>query len=380
MIISDVYDVTFSINNIELLNKRIAGNFYFIYTEDMFSGFPVCKANFTTTYQFISETPIVDGSLIIVTIENKLYKTKETLRFRVSAVLIKGSENFCDITLEGYLDFYEFFRSANKYATYGLSSEVFSNVAKINNLNSEIDQTNDVQLWVPSEVNTGSWLNLVAKHGWCSTNSCMIWFIDRLRKLYYKDLGDLFYNNKENKTFEYGDQTPNDSKNKIYRYKSVTYGTNTGLENIKNNGYGGKNHRFDLLGYNIISENANKTRAVTEIVNVNKELSQGVTENMMEFDVGNFHSHYFLAEKQNKRIRSLFSTSAVLSCPYHAPMRLGEIVTLIPTTNGAENTRVKSLNCRYMISSLNVTITNFGINTEAILCTSGYNGTSKQSY
>lgn len=380
MIINGIYDVTFTINNIELLNSHIAAGFVFSYNENIVDGFPVCQAAFTTSYQFISSNPIVDGSLMIITIEDTISKTKETLMFRASAVKITPTMGVCSLTIEGYVDFYEFFRNPNKYAIYGLSSEVFSNVAQINRMNSDIDQTNDIQLWVPSEENVGSWLNLVAKHGWCSANSCMIWFVDRLRKLYYKDLGDLFYNSKNTKTFKYGSPLPTDKKENIYRYKSVDFSTDTGLENVKSNGYGGKNHRFDLLSYGIKTENANKVRAVTEIVNVNKELSQGVPENMMEFDVGNFHSHYFLAEKQNKRIRSLFSTYAKVISPYYLPIRLGEVVILVPSSNGTENEQVKSLNCRYIISSLSLTMTQNSISTNIMLCTSGYNGSSKESY
>lgn len=379
MIINSIYDVTFSLNGFELLNTKTASGFTATIVEDIMSGFPICQVTFTSSMEFLNNHPIVDGSIMRFSINNKIYNTKEDYTFRVSNVTAIPNGQLVLFSIDGFLDFYEFFRNANKYATFGLSSEVFKSVAEANNLQYDIDQTNDKQIWIPSEINVCTWLNLIAEHGWIDHTSCMIWFIDKFKKLSYKDISNAFYTNKNKKVFKFGAINASDAKKSVYRYKTLNFNMNTGLENVKS-GYNGNSHHFDLLSYHEITQNANKVRSITEIININKELSQGLSEGFMEIDTGNFHPNYFMAENQNKRIRGTLSTFASLGCEYTMPIRLGEIVTLEPVSSGTQSLLIKSLNCQYVVSSLKTNINEVSVNMEVTLCTQGYNGRSQETY
>ena len=379
MIINDIFDVQFKINGIEILESQLSVGFTATISENIYSGFPVCRVGFSTSGGFLDKCPIVDGTLMEFFITNKIYNTKESLKFRVSQVSTQILGKVFTFVIDGYLDFYEYFRNANRYAAYGLSSEIFKNVAEANNLNYSIDPTNDKQVWIPSETNVGTWLSTIANHGWYDEVSCMLWFMDRFKKLHYRNLSDLFYSSKNIAHFDYGKSAAKDIKENVFRYKTFSFNADTGLDNIKN-GYSGRNHHFDLLSYQQISQNANKTRSITEIVNINKELSQNLAESFLEFDVGNFHEHYYLAAKQNKRLLSLLSTYIVLGCEQYMPIRLGDIVTFNPVSTGTDTLEIKSLKCKYIVSSLKTHITNKVLNMEVTLCTQGYNGASKESY
>jgi hypothetical protein len=380
MIINDIYEVFVFVNGCEILDSRIATNLNAAIKEDLYTGFPICKLSFCSTLLFLNTAAIVDGTPVTFKIESSVWNLKETLNFRVSSVTTTGVGGNFLYVLECYLDFYEIFRDPNKYAIRGTSSEVFKNVAKINNLVSLIDPTNDIQLWVPSETNLGEWLNYIMNYGWADFQSCMIWFMNRKKELFYKNLDSLFYESKNKKIFQYGNLKINDFENKIYRYKSISYKMTSGQENIFNRGYDGRNYHFDLLSNSHKTDNANKVRAITEIVNINKELSQGLEENMLEIDTGNFHPHYHMAATQNLRIRSSLSTYTLLACEYYLPIRIGEIVFLNPTSNGNAGTYMESLNCKYIISSIETIISESSLHMNVELCTQGFNGHSTQSY
>ena len=380
MIVNSIYDIKVKIGGYEILDSQIASGFSAIIEEDISNGFPICQIQFTSSREFLTNTPIVDGTPVEIRIYCEALGVDETLTFRVSAVKTVAMGFSFVFVLDCFLDFYELFRNCNKYAARGLSSEIFKNVAEQNKLKYNIDPTNDLQTWIPSELNLGSWLNVVANHGWFDMNSCMYWFMNRRKELFYKNLDKLFYETKNIRTFKFGNLMPGDIEGGVYRYKTIGFKMETGTENIFNRGYDGRNFHFDLLSYSLKTDNANKVRAITEIVNINKELSQGLEENNLAIDCGNFHEYYFMAEAQNSRIRSSLSTYTVLGCEYWMPVSLGEMYLLEPVASGTQDTYIPSLNCKYLISSIRTKITTAAVTMEVELCTQGFNGSSQESY
>ena len=61
-------------------------------------------------------------------------------------------------------------------------------------------------------------------------------------------------------------------------------------------GYGGIDNYFDLIDYQWKEVSAKKVIAESNILNISKELSQGLAQEWYPFDVGNFHKNYWLAK------------------------------------------------------------------------------------
>ena len=381
MIINKLYEVHILIGGMDIYDYGNASNLNCTITEDVFTGVPICALTFTSSPQFLSRFPIVDGTLVEIQIKSKVFKIDEKYNFRVAKLTATPNANLIFFELSCYLDFYELYRGALKYALCGNSSDVFQSVADRNNLQSMIHATDDRQVWVASEQNLANWLSTVAGRGWASDVSGMYWFVNRKKQLFYVDIDRLIYGTKAPRvTFQCGRTQLDDVENNIIKYQSFNITTNTGEENLFNNGYGGDNSHFSLLKYSVEDVQATKVRAASEIINISKELSQGLGETYSMIDTGNFHPHYYLAWEQNRRVLSTYSSYVNLVCEYFRPLNLSQVVTLKATASNKENSDINSLTLKYIISSLSIVINSSNIGMNIQLCSQGYNGKSTESY
>lgn len=381
MIVNKIYDVHILIGGIDICDYGNANNINCTITEDVFSGVPVCALAFLSSSAFLSQVPIVDGTPVEIQIKSKVFEIDEKYNFRVAKMQATPDANLIFFEISCYLDFYELYRGALKYALCGNSSDVFQSVADRNNLQSLIHATDDRQIWVASEQNLANWLSTVAGRGWASDVSGMCWFMNRKKQLFYVDIDRLIYGTKTPRvTLQYGRTQFGDVENNIVKYKSFNMVTNTGEENLFNNGYGGDDSHFDLLKYSVEDVKAAKVRAASEIVNINKELSQGLGETYSMIDTGNFHPHYYLAWEQNRRVLSTYSSYINLICEYFRPLNLSQVVTMSAMASNKANSNINSLTLKYIISSLSIVINSSNIGMNIQLCSQGYNGKSTESY
>lgn len=380
MIINTDYDAHILIGSVDILESSVATQVTCKISESITSGVPTCKITFYSSADFITNHPIVDGTKVVIKIASKKFKTDETYYFRVTRMVAYPFNKDLMFSIDCIIDFYELFRTPIKYTLYGNSSEVFLGVAQENNLNCSVHQTNDAQLWSPSETNLGQWLSYISSHAWSSPSSAFYWFLNRTRDFFFLDIDKLVYESKNLVKFYYGDTLDDDIKNRIVRYKAIAIDTNPGEENLFNGGYNGNSYHFDLASYSTKRDNANKVRAVSEIVNINRELSKGLGENIMQMDVGNHHKNFFLAESQNRRILSTFSTYILLSCEFFRPLKLSQVSTINAKSSNSSGVELSSMKIKYIVSKIITTITSSNINMDVELCSQGYNGTSTESY
>lgn len=380
MIINTFYDIHISIGDIDVLEPSFATQVVCKINESVFSSVPVCEISFYSSADFLMNYPIVDGTKIVIKINSEQLNIDETYFFRVTRLrtIPHGSNLF--FTINGIIDFYELFRDPIKYSMFGNSSEVFAKVVSENKLQGSIYQTNDSQLWVPTETNLGQWLSYIAAHAWSSESSAFYWFLNKKKNLYFLDIDKLIYESKNIVKFNYGDTLATDVDDRIVRYKNLFMDIKPGDENLYNSGYNGNNYHFDLLSYNTKHENANKVRAVSEIVNINKELSQGLGIDFLQFDVGNHHKNFFIADAQNKRILSTFSTYLILSCDYFRPLKLSQVSTINASSSNSSGKEINTMTIKYIVSQIITTITSSNISMDVELCSQGYNGRSTESY
>lgn len=375
MLIQKDYDVNifidglniFEASGVVLKEARILEGFDII--------IPSCLLSLIVPLGWINQRSIVDGTQIRIDIISKRLDISESLYFRLFDISkISIEQSFCTVELSGVLDFYQGYRFYNQFNMYGSSSDIFMSVAKQFNLKNDIDPTNDYQLWASGENNLYYHLNSIAKHGWIDEVSAMIWAFDRHKILLYKNLTTLFRN--RNKNCWSFIQLPDryDAKEKLYGYSTATVNITSGTENLLHEGYGGDDTYFDFLSYDWKHPAAKKVVAESNLINISKELSQGLATNWYPFDVGNFHKNYWLARKQNVRIPATYSTYVVVQSSRLMNYRLGQIVKFILMDSQNEEHSVKMASGVYMINSISIHITQNNVTSVIKLAMQGLNG------
>ena len=375
MLIQQFYDLNIFIDNLNIFE---APGVVFIgarILESINDPIPRCSLILSVPLGWINQRSIVDGTELRFDIKSTRYEISESLYFRlVDITEISVEQQFCKVALSGALDFYPGYRYLNAYNLYGTSSDVFMQVAKDFKLNSDIDVTNDEQLWVSGTDNLYKHLNKIAKHGWINETSAMFWAFDRKKTLLYKNLTDLFRTrNQKTWTFVQRGEVY-DSTEKLYGYSNAALSIASGTENLFHEGYGGDDKYFDLASYQWKYPAARKVVAESNLINISKELSQGLATNWYPFDVGNFHENYHLARKQNARILSTYSTYAALECAYFMNYRLGQIVKFILMDSQDINNSVKMGSGIYIITGITIHMTNHEITSAVQLAMQGING------
>jgi hypothetical protein len=156
----------------------------------------------------------------------------------------------------------------------------------------------------------------------------------------------------------------------------------SGTENLLHEGYGGDDKYFDLLSYQWKYPAARKVIAESNLINISKELSNGLATNWYPFDVGNFHKNYWLARKQNARILATYSTYAILQSQYLMNYRLGQIVKFVLMDSQDDKNSVKMGSGIFIIKSIAMRITLKSITATLKLAMQGLNGqaTTRETY
>lgn len=335
---------------------------------------PSCTLTMLVPLGWINDRAIVDGTKIRFDIKSKEYDISESLCFRLfDIVQLSLEQKFCKIQLNGVLDFHPGYRFYNRFNMYGASSDVFKAVATHFGLSNNIDTTNDVQLWASGEMNLYCHLNNIAKFGWIDETSGMFWCIDRHKTLLYKNLTSLF-RTRNQKCWSFVQASDSYSfQDKRYGYSTATMAIKSGTENILHEGYGGDDKYFDTTSYQWKFPTAKKVVAESSLINISKELSNGLNTNWYPFDTGNFHKNYWLARKQNARVLSTYSTYAILQSSRLMNYRLGQIVKFaLMDSQSADNT-VKMGTGVYIINSISIHLTKHVITSVVKLAMQGLN-------
>lgn len=382
MKIQDVYDLNVFIDELNVFEAPgvvfVRGEIF----ESIANPIPTCELELNIPLDWFDYRSIVDGTIIKFKLKSKAFNLNNEYVFRLFNVRkLNIEQKYVHLILEGIIDFYSGYETGNAFNAYCSSSEIFSAVAKKYNLINDIDSTNDAQLWIAGENNTYQFLNYIAKYGWINETSAMIWCIDRDKRLLYKNLTTLFRNRREN-IFKFI-QTPNARlQNKEFSYTNATASIQAGLENLKENGYGGSDLYFDLNTYSYKKANARKVVAESNLINISKELSKGLANTWYPFEIGNQHSNYYNAFKQNNRILSTYSSYITLQSQFFQPYRLCQIVNFEYLDAQDIKNEVVALSGIYMISAVHISLTLKAITSTIELSMQGLNGkaTTRETY
>ena len=372
------FDVNISINDVIILGESNGvGLQSLTISENVHVPLPICQLQFTADEFFLDKEPLIDGSKIEIEIYHEQLKLKEKYKFRLFNLTVKPNKTAVVYDVIGYFDTYEMFRSPYEFSTKNYSYLVFKDVAQAFSYETDLDATNDNQLWIASELNLVKWLSNIASHGWIDETSCMVWALDRNRKLLYKDISSLIRRTNLKQCYNLIPMVNSsgtiEPSSKLIPYKVATPTFKSGFENISNGGYGGDNYYFDFEQYTNQTIASRKAVASSKFVNVNKELSQGLSDTFYPFNVGNMHPNYFLATLQNSRIASLFSTyfDIVLSNWY--PIHLLDTINLNYSSDAQSTKIIKALSGLYIITGINTIINPQSLQQSITLSGQGYN-------
>lgn len=375
------FDINVSINDIILMgNKDGVGIQSLTISENVHVPLPICQLEFLGDDFFLDKAPLTDGVKIEISITNTDLNLKENYIFRLYNLEIQPNKTAIIYKVLGYFDTYEMFRDPYQFTARGHSSDIFSKVSSTYDYTTDIDVTNDEQLWVASELNLVKWLSNVASHGWIDETSCMMWALTRNKKLLYKDISNIIRKTNLNTIYNLAPMVQDsgnvEPSSKIITYKAALPMFNSGSENIGNGGYGGDNYYFDFEQYANQTIASKKAVASSKFVNVNKELSLGLSDTFYPFNVGNMHANYFLAKLQNSRISSLFSTyfNVVLANWY--PLQLLDSINLNYSSDAQSTKVIKSLSGLYIVTGITTTITPQALSQSLMLSGQGYNTSS----
>lgn len=377
MEIQSTYDLKILIEGTDILkSKGVVLAKADIY-ESIMRSIPTCELEISIPINAFDYKTIVDGTQIKFQIIAKLWGINDTYPFRIYNVRrLELSQKFVMLHIEGVLDYFQGYRQVNNFNRYALSSEVFKVIAANSNLKAEIDQTNDLQLWVAGNRNTYQFFNYMTQYGYVNETSGMFWCIDRYKTLLYKNLTSLFRDRHSNVYTFVQSPTPN-LKTKQFGYTSAAASIQSGTNNLKNEGYGGTDLYFDVLTYSWKEPASRKVVAESNLINISKELSQGLSQDWYPFDVGNFHSNYYNAYKQNKRVLATYSSYITVQSQFFQPYRLGQIVNFEYLDAQDKTNKLMALSGTYIIDAIHITMNPGAITANVEMVMQGLNSKGK---
>lgn len=373
MKIQEIYEVNIFLDALDVLNTPGTMFTRCEIFESISNPLPTCELEVLVPVGWVDERAIADGTPIKIKIEAKDLKILEEYNFRLFNIRkLRADQQFVKLILEGILDVYQGFTDGNPCNMYGTTSEVFKAIATKLNVASSIDNTTDSQLWTAGNNNIFNFLMYIAEFGYIDETSAMIWFFNRHKQLFYKNLTQLFRNRHENiHTFV---QNPDPKKDKQFAYTNIETSIQAGIENLKHEGYGGIDFYFDQPSYSYKQVAARKVVAESNVINISKELSQGLGQEWYPFDIGNFHPNYWLAYKQNKRILSTYSTYVTLTCQFFQKFNIGQIVNIDYLDSQDLDNRIKCFTGTYIIDAIHISITLDNIIAIVETAMQGFNG------
>lgn len=353
-----------------------------------------CKIEVEVPYTWLDDQYLTDGSTISIQMklneelanDLKEYDEKPYI-YRIFGIeKIEDHGLLVRLIINGVTDFICGYGDANKLNCACTTSNVFETFAKEYKFSkTDIDKTNDKQLWISNGRTIYQFLTYCCQYGWINNTSAMMWAIDRNKKLYYKNIVNLFNSGCK------------DGKCMNIRVGSlgVPVVTNVpfGLNNVKLNAYGSDGDVFTLVEgeeskYDYINTNSGELTKTSECTCVCKNCGCKSGQDWFPFNVGNHNENYFRAVLQNKQILSTYSTflsvqftpsTGVVAknsiIPFFGAFHLFDTANLTYSVHAEKGKfiNMEALTSRCMVESIDVNITQEHAATNVKFVMQGFN-------
>lgn len=125
--------------------------------------------------QLISKLGLKDGDAITVTVGDGVEGSANNMNFRIMGdTKIQGSHSAEHVQISAVLDNIPWMRKIAQGSVKGTSSNAISKFAGDAGLKTQVHQTNDFQVWLPTNRPLASHAQHIAERGWSSATSCMM--------------------------------------------------------------------------------------------------------------------------------------------------------------------------------------------------------------
>lgn len=385
---ADIYQASLQIGNLDITRGiRIKScNIY----EGISQLIPTCEIELVLPIEVVNSNSeiLTDGAKIIIQLKTRddftTFNINETYNFRLYEVSdIEVDSTFLHCTVYGVFDCYKLFEDGNQYNANANTSEIVCKIAGACGLECDKDGTSDKQLWIAGEKNARDFIKYMARYGYIDDTSGIFWCVTRNKKLLYKNIITSFNSCSNGSCKSLLPAAGIDLEGKVLTCTSLNATIANGENNLKHNGYGGKDKFFELKKYENKNASCNKTCACSSCCNVNSELSKGLATIWPGFDVGNVHKKYYQAPRQNTRTLAMFSTEFEAYCQFMQPCNIGDILNVQYTYNyNEESEDLKKLDLfstKAMVHSHRIEISPVGVSSYIGLVMQGLNTNAEKS-
>lgn len=313
--LKDRLEVSIFINDKEIpLDKTNVLNYIHIATT-VTTKVPVMSLSITDMIGIVPKMGLQDGIPISISIKALNGKTRvyKFRKFDHTPQLTGGANTYI---ISGYWDNPLYWATTTFKGIQGNSSDVIAQIGSACGIKTEVDVTNDNQLWLPQNQSYSAFAKSTASCGYINDDSCMALGIDLDGTLIYKDV------NKD----------PNGVFNVVAYQRvegslsAVDFNTNF-ASGFNNSTVGYQNARYTQSLMNDLQTLTDKLQFNSDSRNpdLNRKLKDKVNRGQVRFgpiDVGNVHLNYEKAQYQNARYKALFSTHLEFLTPYSNNLRL----------------------------------------------------------
>jgi hypothetical protein len=266
---------------------------------------PTLQCTITDRAKIFDNNPIVEGSLITLIISRYKNSLVPATTFRVFRNTIKKDKDSKTYSLSCYMDLHDYVFNKIIKSYTGTSSSIVKQIASSNNLQSDIDTTNDSQVWKCSNMSQAHFIkHILLPAAYIDTSSTFLQAVSSYsNKLLFKNLNLINYNSPIKKLSD----KPSDTKADLLIMEHKP-DIKSGL-NATTGGYGLTSQSYDITTGNItVNTGAVVNKNGNTNILLNKTLTGNVTKKIFSpINVGNSNPKYDTAIVQNRRLQSLYS-------------------------------------------------------------------------
>lgn len=348
-------------------------------SEHIQTNLPACRIKLTDRIaNLCNNSTINDGSLLTIDLSqnNEILKS---IDFRVTGVP-KQLQHAGGLGYEiyGIYDALPYVSSTFYGAVKGNSSDVMKQIAEHLDLETNIDTTNDNQTWLSTRKSFCHYARTVCDHGWVDEESCMILCVSTDGYLNYKDINKIAKTNDPSLPYYYyGPEPESDQKlpRRIYVYRS---NVNSGVSN-HSYGYNSTMTEQLLSGLNNNHSSVTLEKTLSNHIEMNNDIKQmigNVRDEYLSPNTGNTHINYSKALYQNKRFKSLYSTSIKALINLYSGEELLDIVNL-DVNDPAQDSSNKVRSGKYIVAAKSTMIKGTQFYEKFLFITTGPNSTTQ---
>lgn len=316
------------VNNLELPLDAVIFHSLQMHSATIF-GFPVAMLEVADSVNYLVENPIVDGDSITVrcgkVVENAY---SQSYSFRVFNVKTEKQGNSKVYRFYLVLNAPRYVNENSKASIAGRVSDVVKELAETSGLDYEIDITADSQIWYSGGAKRHEFAKYVTRHAYLDTTSCFVLGVTLSGIVKLKNISNLDYVESPNLLL-HGPKVSEASIQVVGLKESVESG-------FQNNLAGYKYETLVQTNEYVTRETQVEVPATSTVLNVNSLLNERLTGSKIFFapiDSGNTHPNFYVAEHQNKRIKSTFGSSIFVVCNEESNLELLDTTKFIDFEN-----------------------------------------------